>query len=138
MSKRVKKGIDDLETLYPELAKEWHPTLNGTLLPSDVLPGSNRKVYWKCLKCNYVWKAEICNRAKLKRGCPCCANKVTVKGVNDLATTHPEIAKEWYQPLNGDITPSMLHMVVERSLVGNAQEVTYIQQQYSQDKWCGN
>ncbi|MBR3288576.1 MAG: hypothetical protein IKI71_02260 [Lachnospiraceae bacterium] len=106
MSKRVKKGIDDLETLYPELAKEWHPTLNGTLLPSDVLPGSNRKVYWKCLKCNYVWKAEICNRAKLKRGCPCCANKVTVKGVNDLATTHPEIAKEWYQPLNGDITPS--------------------------------
>ena len=105
MSRRVKKGIDDLETLYPDLAKEWHPTLNRELLPRDVLPGSNRKVYWKCPKCNYEWKAQICNRAKGKRGCPCCSNKVVVKGVNDLATTHPEIAKEWYQPLNGEITP---------------------------------
>ena len=52
-----------------------------------------------------MWEAKICNRAKLGRGCPCCANKVTVKGVNDLATTHPEVAKEWYQPLNGDVTP---------------------------------
>ena len=105
MSRRVKKGIDDLETLYPDLAKEWHPTLNGELLPRDVLPGSNRKVYWKCPKCNYEWKAQICNRAKGRRGCPCCSNKVVVKGVNDLATTHPELAKEWYQPLNGKITP---------------------------------
>ena len=38
MGRRVKKGIDDLETLYPNLAKEWHPTSNGELLPRDVLP----------------------------------------------------------------------------------------------------
>lgn len=105
MSRRVREGIDDLETTYPHLAKEWHATLNAGLLPSEVLPGSNRKVYWQCLKCNYIWKAQINNRAKLGRGCPCCANKVVVKGINDLATTHPEIAAEWYQPLNGDTTP---------------------------------
>ena len=105
MRKKAISGIDDLETLYPDIAKEWHPLLNGTLHPSDVLPGSNRKVDWICSKCGYAWKARIYNRAFLGRGCPCCAGKVAVKGVNDLATTHPEIAKEWYQPLNGDITP---------------------------------
>ncbi len=105
MSRHVTKGIDDLQTLYPDLAKEWHPLLNGALQPSDFLPGSNAKVAWLCSKCNYEWEAKICNRAKLGRGCPCCSNKVVVKGVNDLATTHPEIAKEWYQPLNGDVTP---------------------------------
>lgn len=105
MSKLI-KGVNDLETLFPDLAKEWHPLLNGVLQPNDVLSGSNRIVYWNCPKCGYVWEAQICNRAKLGRGCPCCSNKVAVKGVNDLATTHPEIAKEWYQPLNGDITPS--------------------------------
>ena len=105
MPKRVIKGINDLKTLYPELAKEWHPLLNEDLLPGDVLPGSNKKVTWICSKCGYVWEAGINNRAKLGRGCPCCANKVVVKGVNDLATTHPEVAKEWYQPLNGDVTP---------------------------------
>lgn len=105
MRKTATKGIDDLETTYPELAKEWHPTLNESLLPSEVLPGSGQRVYWKCRKCNYIWDSKISNRAILGRGCPCCANKVVVKGINDLATTHPEIAREWYQPLNGDVTP---------------------------------
>jgi len=105
MSRKAISGIDDLETLYPELAIEWHPLLNGTLRPSDVLPGTNRKVYWQCSKCGYVWNSLVCNRAKLGRGCPCCSNKVAVKGINDLATTHPQIAKEWYQPLNGSVTP---------------------------------
>ena len=105
MSRKVIKGIDDLETLFPDLANEWHPLLNGTLQPIDVLPGSNRRVVWHCSKCGYVWEAKVNNRAKLGRGCPCCSNKVAVKGINDLATTHPEIAKEWYQPLNGYVTP---------------------------------
>jgi hypothetical protein len=91
--KRVESGLNDLKTLCPELATEWQPLLNGELQPSDFLPGSNRKVWWECSKCGYIWEAKICNRAKLGRGCPCCANKVAVKGVNDLATTHPEIAK---------------------------------------------
>ncbi len=105
MNSRLIKGINDLESRYPNLAREWHTTLNGDLLPCDFLPGSSKKVYWQCSKCNYVWEAKIANRAILGRGCPCCANKVVVVGKNDLATTHPEIAKEWYQPLNGDITP---------------------------------
>ena len=42
------KGINDFETKFPELAKEWHPTKNGELKPSDVMPGSARVVWWRC------------------------------------------------------------------------------------------
>ena len=46
---------------------------------------------YKCLKCNYVgYKTS----AKLtSRGCPCCKNKIVVKGVNDIATVYPEYVK---------------------------------------------
>ncbi len=43
LSKRCIKGINDLLTTHPQLSKEWHPTLNGDLLPFDVSAGSNRK-----------------------------------------------------------------------------------------------
>lgn len=106
LSQQQKKGFVDLLTQNPQLAEEWHPTLNGKLLPSDVSAGSGKKAFWKCPKCGYEWEAVIANRTKLGRGCPCCANRVVVKGVNDLETTHPEIAKEWDQNNNGTLTPS--------------------------------
>ena len=34
----------------PELAKEWHPTKNGSLEPTDLTLGSNKKVWWVCAK----------------------------------------------------------------------------------------
>ena len=30
----------------PELAKEWHPTKNGTLTPNEVWKSEKRKVWW--------------------------------------------------------------------------------------------
>ena len=38
---------ESLEALYPELAKWWDYSKN-VLLPSQVLPGSGKKVFWKC------------------------------------------------------------------------------------------
>ena len=40
-------GVNDLATLYPEVAKEWHPTKNGILTPKDIRPKSNKKYWWK-------------------------------------------------------------------------------------------
>lgn len=67
-------GENDLQTLYPELASEWNSEKNGLLTPSDVTPGSNKKVWWKCKKCNGEWDAIIWSRVK-GRGCPFCAGK---------------------------------------------------------------
>ena len=45
---RALAGYNDLATLNPNLAKEWKYEKNGILKPSDVLPGSYKKVWWKC------------------------------------------------------------------------------------------
>ncbi len=39
-------GENDLQTLYPEVAKQWYQEKNGELKPSDVGPGSHIKVFW--------------------------------------------------------------------------------------------
>lgn len=58
------------------------------------------KVLVKCLIDNYEWYA-VPNRLLRGIGCPCCSNRVVVKGINDLWTTHPEIAKLLKNPEDG-------------------------------------
>ena len=43
----------------------------------------------KCKDCGYVRETVL----YAKTGCPCCTNKITVKGINDINTTHPHIGK---------------------------------------------
>jgi len=50
-----------LETIAPDLAKEWHPTKNGELTPRDVTKGSMKKVWWRCSK-GHAWQATVNNR----------------------------------------------------------------------------
>ena len=84
-----------LSSTHPELSKEWHPTKNGNLTPSDIVAKSNTKVWWKCpVSEDHEWEASIVNRTLLNRGCPCCAGRKVVKS-NCLATTNSELSKEW-------------------------------------------
>ncbi len=73
--------------------------------PNDFTRSADVMVHWKCHKCGYKWASEVNNRAN-GRGCPACSNKAVYKGHNDLATTHPELAKEWNYGKNGKLTPS--------------------------------
>ena len=68
------KGLNDLKTVNPLLAAEWHPSLNRVLNPEDVLPKSNKKVWWKCRNCGNEWKAKIESRF-YGAGCPECFRK---------------------------------------------------------------
>ena len=96
-------GENDLNTVHPELAQQWHPTCNGTLTPRQVLPGSHRKVWWLCSK-GHTWQAEVAARVS-GNGCPICAGKRVLPGENDLASLFPEIAKQWHPTRNGTLTP---------------------------------
>lgn len=91
----------------PLLLKEWdyEKNKNG---PEEYTPKSNEEVFWICSKCGYRFKAKINNRAIRNGGCACCSNKVVVEGVNDLPTTHPELAKEWHPTKNEKLTPQMI------------------------------
>ncbi|MEQ2536656.1 zinc-ribbon domain-containing protein [Coprococcus comes] len=96
-------GQNDLAKVNPDLAAEWHPSKNGSLLPSQITAGSNRKVWWLG-KCGHEWQAVVSSRTR-GNGCPFCANKRVLPGFNDLATTYPEIAEEWNYKRNGALSP---------------------------------
>lgn len=100
----VLKGYNDLATVNPELAAQWHPTKNGEIKPTDVITGSNKKAWWLG-KCGHEWESVIASRCK-GVGCPYCAGKKTLYGYNDLATTRPDLAKEWHPTKNGDLRPT--------------------------------
>lgn len=55
-NKKVLAGFNDLATVEPRIAAEWHPTLNGSLTPEMVTAGSRKKVWWEC-PLGHVWKA---------------------------------------------------------------------------------
>ena len=97
-------GVNDLYTINPTLAKEWHPTKNGSLMPQNFKPNSNIKVWWLCPKCGYEYQAIIANRTK-GTGCKNCSNQILHSGINDLATLYPDIAQQWDYEQNGDLTP---------------------------------
>ncbi len=69
-----KTGVNDLATLYPELMKEWDFVKNTDLDPSQLLPGSGKKAWWKCSQCGHEWETIIANRTK-GHGCSKCSRR---------------------------------------------------------------
>jgi len=77
----------------PEVAKEWHPTLNS-VGPNEVSYGSRMSAWWMC-SIGHEYLQRVNNRTAGNQGCPFCSGRRVLKGFNDLATTHPWIADEW-------------------------------------------
>lgn len=102
---RVMAGINDLASLNPTLASQWHPSKNDDVHPVHVSPTTNKKAWWQCLfDARHEWEASIKDR-HYGSGCPVCVNKLIIKGVNDFATHHPELLGEWNHELNSSLTP---------------------------------
>lgn len=89
----VLPGENDIVALAPHMAMLWHPTRNGDLKPTEVMPGSNRKIWWLCEK-GHEWQASAYS-IKAGCGCPYCFGRYAISGETDLATTHPHILKFW-------------------------------------------
>ena len=82
-------GINDLATLFPDVAAQadgWDP--------ASVTSRSGKILGWKCEK-GHTWAAVVSNRTPPQSsGCPYCSGNKVLAGFNDLATLHPELAKE--------------------------------------------
>lgn len=100
---KVWPGYNDLATTHPELLKDWDYEKN-TIKPTEITARANRKVWWKCSK-GHSYEATTAHKTE-GRGCPYCANKKVLVGYNDLATTHPDLAKEWHPTKNGALKPT--------------------------------
>jgi len=95
---------NNLLVKFPDIAKEWHPEKNGSLLPHQVSPNSNKKRWWMCTK-KHEWDGIVSNRTRFLRGCPQCANTYHVNEKNNLKVKFPKIAAEWHPSKNADLTP---------------------------------
>lgn len=100
---RIETGFNDLETWChtnhrEEIIAEWDYERND-LVPSQVVPQSHKKVYWRC-KLGHTWKAVIKDRVTREDCCPECSKR--------RRTSFPEQAIFFYvkqffpDAINGD------------------------------------
>lgn len=84
-----------LAACAPDLARQWHPTRNGTRTADHVTPGSRRVAWWLCDECGHTWSARISSRGLDGNGCPRCAGQVAEPGdPATLAVAQPELFAE--------------------------------------------
>lgn len=96
---------NSLAKQFPALAAEWDAAKNVPLLPTQVISGTRRKVWWRCPK-GHSWRAAVYSRTTLGTGCPVCTGRQALAGENDLATLYPDIAAQWDEKKNGALHPS--------------------------------
>lgn len=104
-NKMIVDKVRSLAVTHPDVAIEWHPIKNGELTPDKVMPGSNKKVWWKCTKGDdHEYESVISTKTKQKVKCPICSNKKVILS-NSLYSLMPVLAQEWHPTKNGDLTP---------------------------------
>ena len=71
---------NNLEVLFPEIAKQWHPTKNGNKKPSEVTAGTNKTVWWHCPNSklpryphDFLAMVKERTRSDKPSGCPHCS-----------------------------------------------------------------
>lgn len=73
-NRKLLSGFNDLETLYPDVAALWNTSKNGKLKPVNVMPGSARKVWWKCPE-GHEWDRRINGQIE-NPTCPVCQSEI--------------------------------------------------------------
>ena len=104
---RVVVFSNSIENLFPDIANEWHKTLNKKS-PDEFTAGSNTYIHWQCSQNpTHIWKAKICNRTMNKRGCPYCKRRKADEKTN-INFLFPNLMKEWDYEKNTNIQPEKL------------------------------
>lgn len=113
-------GRETLREADAVLSKQWHPTLNGSLLPDTVGASSHHAIWWQCAGCRscgvqHVWRASVANRARLHTQCPFCSGRQPCT-CNSLAVKKPELVSEWHPTENGSLLPQHLTVASGRQV----------------------
>lgn len=95
------------------LLSEWHPTLNGSLIPEEVLKNhQSAYIWWQCSE-GHEFMSEPKNLVLRKSGmivnCRVCVSLKKIQlGAERFSSLHPEIAAYWHPTLNGELCPDQL------------------------------
>lgn len=85
----VLPGLNDLETLFPEIANEWDDERNGQKKPNQISPFSYTSYYWICPK-GHSYKKKVIQRTRFHKQIDCS------KCVKAYSTSFPEQAIFFY------------------------------------------
>ncbi len=97
-----KLGTDNsLAQVRPDIAKEWHPTKNAQLTPSNVVAGGTKPVWWIC-KHGHEWEASIGRRVFAGSGCSKCSlqtSRIEIAIYSELIALFDDVA--WREKIAG-------------------------------------
>ncbi len=97
-------GENDLQTLYPEIAKEFDVEKNG-ITPDKISPKDTSSYWWTCAQKHPSFYQSVEHRVNRKTVCQYCSGRKAISGENDLETLFPQIAREWDEKKNIGILP---------------------------------
>lgn len=96
---KLASAENNLEYCNPELMQDWNYEKND-ILPSDLRPKSNQKVWWKCSK-GHEWQTAVYHRV-MGTGCPKCfddsrSERMRPKTSDEynLLTENPTVCQQW-------------------------------------------
>lgn len=109
-NKVVQAGKNDLNTVRPDLTAH----LLDPGVGSQVGAGSHKKVWWKCLR-DSRHEPRLASVASVAsgNGCGVCSGRKVQRGVNDLWTTHPTVARRLADPEVGYLVSAGTNRKVE-------------------------
>jgi hypothetical protein len=61
-----------LESLFPEVAAEWHPDKNRPHMPNSVIAHTAKKFWWKCAE-GHEFLSAVNQRVEQGSSCPACS-----------------------------------------------------------------
>lgn len=78
---------------HPDLADQWDHEKN--VIDLDKARTKDKTKRWWIGDCDHSWDAAVYSRTTYGSGCPYCIGQRVLAGFNDLATLHPDLAREW-------------------------------------------
>ena len=106
-------GTNTLENTHPELARQWHLTKNGDLLPSQVVFGTDKWAWWQCPKDpDHTWRARVVWRTRQGQGCPYCNKGWTIASIRLFVKSLLD------KGLLGSLVPAELWLLFQQNGLG--------------------
>jgi hypothetical protein len=101
LGRLIVANVNDAESLYPHLAREFHPTKNGRFKLSELAANSPQLIWWICPS-NHTYRKTVRKRTG-GAGCHHCERKTS--GARTITRARPDLAPEWDYVQNFPRTP---------------------------------
>ena len=96
----IKENLSKIKRFSEQYYIDKLKSINKNIKLIDKYVNEHTKIKHKCMIDGYEW--DVTPDSLLRgQGCPVCSNKAVLKGINDMWTTNPELAKLLANPEDG-------------------------------------